>query len=60
MLMQREADPRLVRLVRQLDAERQRAEKAEKQATALRGVITRMQRERLTTDAKPKQERVEC
>ena len=55
-----EADPRVIKLVRKLDAERQRRIAAEKKAVGLRSVITRLQRER-TADAKPQQEqRPEC
>ena len=55
-----EPDPRLLRLLRELDEERQRRIAAEKQAAGLRSVITRLQRQR-TNDAIPELEwRAEC
>ena len=59
--MMQEADPRLIRLVQQLDEERRKREAAELEARGLRGVITRLQRQR-TADAKPKPEQraAEC
>ena len=52
-----EADPRLIKLVRELDEERQRRVAAEKRATGLQSVLTRLQRERQrTADAKPQPE----
>jgi hypothetical protein len=58
--MPQEADPRLIKLVQQLDTERQFREKAEREARGLRAVITRLQRQR-TSDAKPEREqRAEC
>lgn len=51
-----EPDMRVIRLVQQLDEERRKREAAEREAKGLRGVITRLQRQR-TTDAKPEQER---
>jgi hypothetical protein len=55
-----EPDVRVLRLVQQFDAERQRREAAEREARGLRSVITRLQRQR-TNDAKPKQEQwAEC
>ena len=47
-------DQRLVKLVRELDAERQRRVKAEREATGLRSVLTRMKRLR-TADAAKRQ-----
>jgi hypothetical protein len=48
-----DVDPRLVKLVQQLDDERRRRTKAERQAVGLRAVLTRLQRERQrTADAK--------
>jgi hypothetical protein len=47
-----EADPRLTRAIRKLDEERRKRVAAEKQATALRGVLTRLKQQR-TADAKP-------
>jgi hypothetical protein len=58
--MTQEAGPLLIRLVQQLDEERRKREAAEREAKGLRGVITRLQRQR-TIDAKPKKEqRAEC
>ena len=48
-------DPRLIKLVRELDAERTARKLAEKQATALRGVLKRMKAQR-TQDAQPQHE----
>jgi hypothetical protein len=45
-----EPDPKFLKLVRDLDEERQRRITAEKQATALRGVLKRMKAQR-TQDA---------
>jgi len=46
---------RVIRLVQQLDAERQRREKAEREAKGLRGVLARMKAQR-TNDAVTKQD----
>jgi hypothetical protein len=58
--MPQEADPRLLKAIRDLDDERTRRIAAEKRATGLQSVITRLQRQR-TTDAKPERDqRAEC
>jgi hypothetical protein len=51
------ADPRIIRLVQQVDQERRARIAAERKASALRAVIAKMQKQR-TTDAKA--ERVSC
>ena len=51
--MLQEPDPRLLKAIRALDEERQRRVRAEREASSLRGVLTRLQRERQrTADAK--------
>ena len=45
-----DADPQVTRLVRQLDEERRARIKAQRQATALRATLARLQR---TRDSKP-------
>ena len=55
-----EADPRLLKLVRDLDAERQRRIAAEKRATGLQSVITRLQTPRTNDAVTKKEPRAEC
>jgi hypothetical protein len=50
-----EADPRVIKLVQQLDQERSARKRAERRATALRSVLTRLKAKR-TADAKPQRE----
>ncbi len=49
-----EADPHLLKLVRELDAERTRRVKAERKAATLQAQFAKLRAQRITADAKPK------